>query len=367
MTNQSTRINNSEMSQDSRVSVVIPVYNGQEFIQDAVQSCFRQAYRPIEVLVVNDGSTDATAAKATDLQSSLSSDGFRLRLIDIGRNMGAANALNVGFSEARGEYICWLSADDLFIDDEKTSKQIAQMIRSEADWSYFKNYIAGPTPATARLVKSSYLPKLRMLDSLFIHNPLRRLALLLFINPVNGSSVMIKRNAAMQYGQFDSATRNIDGDGDLWMRYSAQRLKLQALSGATVFYREHGKQTSKKKDQMIYGCELTRMRMIRVLEKTGMLERTIKTLVPFLPILVGAKKHYERPMVSEHLFTYIIGNKSKFNWIVFKISQKSLSEVRNHWNYLNINKDNFERDLESLERSTTFKQFEMRLMEVMEK
>ena len=98
-----------------------------------------------------------------------------------------------------------------------------------------------------------------------------------------------------------------------------------------------------------------------------MLERTIKTLVPFLPILVRAKKHFERPMVSEHLSTYIIGNKSKFNWIVFKMAQKSLSEVRNHLNYLNINKDNFERDLESLERSTTFKQFELRLTEVMEK
>ena len=347
------------MNKNMMVTVVIPAYNAEEFIEDAVKSCFNQTYRPMETIVVNDGSTDTTADKVEVLADALCRSDFELRLIDVGKNMGAANALNVGFSSAKGAYVCWLSADDIFIDREKIKKQIGYMKRTRADWSYFRDYYSGLNISTARLVKSSYLPRLRILDPLFIHDSDLRLAMLFFINPVNGSSVMIKKDCVESRGQFDPSTRNVDGDGDLWMRYSAIRLKLCALKGAPVFYREHGKQTSKRKEYMMYGCELTRMRIIQALEKKKKIAKVIKKFTPFLPIILKAKKHFERPLVSEFLFNYIIKNRNKFNYLLFKSAQRSLNDVKNHKNYQSIDKNKFAKDLESLMRSDTFAKFEV--------
>jgi glycosyltransferase involved in cell wall biosynthesis len=353
-----------KMSENMRVTVVIPAYNAEGFIEDAVKSCFNQTHRPMETIVVNDGSTDTTANKVKVLADALYRNDFELRLTNIGKNMGAANALNVGFSSAEGSYICWLSADDIFIDREKIKKQIGYMKRTGADWGYFRDYYTGSNISTSRLVKSSYLPRLRILDPLFIRDSDLRLAMLFFRNPINGSSVVIKKDCVESYGQFDPSTRNVDGDGDLWMRYSALKLKLCALKGAPVFYREHGKQTSKRKDYMMYGCELTRMRMLWALEKKKKLAKIIKKFTLFLPIILKAKNHFERPLVSEFLFNYIIENKEKFNYFLFKSAQRSLTDVKNHRNYQSIDKNKFAEDLELLTRSDTFAKFEATFGEI---
>ena len=347
------------MSENIRVTVVIPAYNAEEFIEDAVKSCFNQTHRPIETIVVNDGSTDITANQVKVLAEALHRSDFELRLIDIGKNMGAANALNVGFSSAEGAYICWLSADDIFIDKEKIEKQIGYMKRTGADWGYFRDYYTGSDISTSRLVKSSYLPRLRILDPLFIRDSDLRLAMLFFRNPINGSSVAIKKDCVETHGQFDPITRNVDGDGDLWMRYSALKLEICALKAAPVFYREHGEQTSKRKESMMYGCELTRMRMLLTLEKHNKLVKVIRKLTPFFPMILKAKQHFERPLVSEFLFSYIIENKNKFNYLLLKSAQRSLNDVKKHKNYQSIDKTKFAEDLRLLMRSDVFANFEV--------
>jgi glycosyltransferase involved in cell wall biosynthesis len=347
-----------KMSENIRVTVVIPAYNAEEFIEDSVKSCFNQTYRPIETIVVNDGSTDTTANKVKALADTLYRNDFDLKLIDIRKNMGAANALNVGFSNAEGTYICWLSADDIFIEREKIQKQINYIKKNRADWGYFRDYYSGSNISTSRLVKSSYLPRLRILDPLFIRDSYLRLGMLLFRNPINGSSVVIKKKCVETNGQFDPITRNIDGDGDLWMRYSALKLKLCTLKGAPVFYREHGKQTSKRKESMMHGSELTRMRILLTLEKYNKLAKIIRKLALFFPIILKAKQHFERPLVSEFLFSYIVENKNKFNYLLLKIAQQSLKDVKKHKNYQSIDKIKFAEDLKLLMRSDVFADFE---------
>jgi len=295
------------------VSIVIPAYNAEGYIRDALKSCFSQTYRPIEIVVVNDGSTDHTVNVVNTLHASIADSKVTLKVIDIGENKGAANALNVGFSKAEGEYTCWLSADDIIIDKRKTQKQINYMKKTEALWSYFKDFVTGITLQNAKLARNSYLPHMRFSDPLFIKSHDLRLMILLFSNPINGSSIMIRRDCINSYGQFDPITKNVDGDGDLWLRYSALKLKLKVLNGATVFYRQHPTQTSKKISSMIYGCELTRMRMLLTLDKKGELVNLIKKFTPFFPAIFAAKLHLERPFVSEFLFNYILGKRKKFS------------------------------------------------------
>jgi len=345
------------MGEKDIVSIVIPAYNAERFIKEAVTSCFNQTYRPVEIVVVNDGSTDSTVGVVNDLSKAVPSSGLELEMIDIGENKGAANALNVGFSKAKGAYICWLSADDIFIDRKKIETQLAHVNKAKALWSYFRDFYSGYSLSNANLVRSSYLPRLRFLDSLFIRSSDLRLMLLLFKNPLNGSSAMIRKKCIETYGQFDPITRNVDGDGDLWMRYSALGLKLSALRGAPVFYREHTTQTSRRKAQMMYGCELTRMRILLTLEKEGNLTWLIRKFAPFFPIIINAKKHFERPFVSEFLFNYILDHRREFNLVSLKYVRSCLSNLKNHQNYLSLDKNRFTRDLESFVKSHTFKKF----------
>lgn len=91
-----------------RVSVVIPVFNGEEVIADAVGSMLTQSVQDIEVIVVDDASTDRTVQV---MRSTFTDD--RLCLVEHGRNLGAALARNTGLERARGEYIAFLDADDI--------------------------------------------------------------------------------------------------------------------------------------------------------------------------------------------------------------------------------------------------------------
>jgi len=342
----------------TRVSVVIPAFNAEKFIQDAVRSCFSQTFRPLEVLVVNDGSTDSTLDVVSALSKQMLGNQLTLRIIDIGENKGAANALNVGFSNASGNYVCWLSADDLFLDRDKIQKQVAVMSKSGALWSYFRDSYKGKNPAKSALIRSRYLPRLRILDPLFVRDSDLRLMMLIFRNPINGSSIMIRKDCVEVFGQFDPIARNVDADGDLWMRYTSLKLKLNALEGAPVFYREHPTQTSKKKHVMIYGSELTRMRMLLTLDRKGILTKLIKKFALFFPLISKANYHFNRPFASEFVFNCILEQKGKFNPVLVRYAGKSLNKVRKHLNYLSLDREKFLKDLELYKQSYTFKKFE---------
>ena len=106
------------------VSVIIPVYNGEQSVSDAIRSALCQTYHNIEVIVVDDGSTDATVAA---VQALAALDG-RLRIISQA-NAGVARARNRGLSAARGEFIAPLDADDLW-DPAKIERQVDRMLKA---------------------------------------------------------------------------------------------------------------------------------------------------------------------------------------------------------------------------------------------
>ena len=94
------------------VSIIIPVYNGTNYMREAIDSALAQTYENCEVIVVNDGSTDegATAEVAK-------SYGERIRYYEK-ENGGVATAVNYGIEQMRGEYFAWLSHDDVFYDNK---------------------------------------------------------------------------------------------------------------------------------------------------------------------------------------------------------------------------------------------------------
>ncbi len=93
-----------------KVSVIIPTYNNEKYIKAAVDSASRQTYRDLEVIVLNDGSTDSTL----DIVSQAALTDPRIRVITRPHSGKPSIARNAGIRIAQGEYICFLDGDDLF-------------------------------------------------------------------------------------------------------------------------------------------------------------------------------------------------------------------------------------------------------------
>lgn len=101
------------------VSILVPAYNAQNYIEDTLRSAVGQTWPRKEIVIVDDGSTDQTAAIARKFESPT------VRLVTQ-KNQGAAAARNKAFSLSQGDYIQWLDADDLIAPD-KISKQMEQL------------------------------------------------------------------------------------------------------------------------------------------------------------------------------------------------------------------------------------------------
>lgn len=106
------------MWQQNLVSVVVPVFNGERYLPAALASIAAQGYRPLEVLIVDDGSTDGSAEIATAF---LRQGGFGGEVLQQ-PNQGPAAARNAGLARARGAWVAFMDADDAWLPD-KTSLQ----------------------------------------------------------------------------------------------------------------------------------------------------------------------------------------------------------------------------------------------------
>jgi len=99
------------------VSVIIPVYNRSSTITRSVESALAQTFQALEVIVVDDGSSDATRDRVESIQDE------RLRLIRHESNRGAAAARNTGMQASQAKYIAWLDSDDEWL-PEKLQTQL---------------------------------------------------------------------------------------------------------------------------------------------------------------------------------------------------------------------------------------------------
>src|SRR5712692_6205416 len=107
------------------ISCIVPVFNGERYLAEALESILKQSYRPLEIIVVDDGSTDGTA-------NVVARYGAKVRCLRQ-PNSGPAIARNLGLSAATGEFVAFLDADDLW-HPEKLERQMARFqARPELD------------------------------------------------------------------------------------------------------------------------------------------------------------------------------------------------------------------------------------------
>lgn len=96
-----------------KVSIIMPVYNGQEFLEEAVQSIQNQTFNDIEIILINDQSTDNSG----EICDALGEADSRIKVIHLPENKGICGARNAGLKESAGEYIAFCDNDDFFYDN----------------------------------------------------------------------------------------------------------------------------------------------------------------------------------------------------------------------------------------------------------
>ncbi|MBT1169954.1 glycosyltransferase [Bifidobacterium sp. SO4] len=118
------------MSENPLISVVIPVYNVEKYLQQCVDSVLEQTYKHLEIILVDDGSTDSSG-EMCDRMATLDD---RIRVVHK-RNAGLGMARNSGLDVASGQYVMFLDSDD-FVDSRMVEELYAQLRKTGADTSY---------------------------------------------------------------------------------------------------------------------------------------------------------------------------------------------------------------------------------------
>lgn len=134
-----------ETAKKPLVSVIMPAYQAEKYIEAAIRSVMAQTLTDWELLVLIDGSTDRTARIA----QSLAAEDSRIRVLCNEQNLGAAGSRNRGLELCAGDYVAFLDSDDLWRPN-KLERQIAAMNRENADFSYTSYAIIDETGAVSR-------------------------------------------------------------------------------------------------------------------------------------------------------------------------------------------------------------------------
>lgn len=115
------------IEQDGKVSVIIPVYNGEKYIKETLNSILQSTYQNMEVLIINDGSTD----NSREICEHMRQQDSRIAIYEQ-QNSGVVAARNYGVSKAAGTYLCFCDQDDI-VDQLCYEKQIERMERDKSD------------------------------------------------------------------------------------------------------------------------------------------------------------------------------------------------------------------------------------------
>lgn len=208
--------------QSATISVIIPAFNAESFIGAAVQSVLAQTWADLECIVVNDGSTDATA------QVLAAVDDPRLRTLDQA-NLGVSAARNNGVAASSGEFIAFLDADDTWM-PSKLDKQMEVLAARPDVGAVLASYIVSGEDLRPRWVVPSGDP----------HRRLQRWLLMEGDGPSFPSSVLLRRTCFETIGGFDGSVAPSD-DLHFALRLSS-RFPVASIAEPLVRYRMHAAQ-----------------------------------------------------------------------------------------------------------------------------
>ncbi len=228
------------------VSVVIPAFNAERFIKLTLLSACQQTLRNIEIIVVDDGSTDATRHIAEAARD----EDPRIVLLSKTRNEGVAAARNDGVSASTAKYVAFLDADDLW-HPTKLEKQLASISQSNFEHTGASYTLYRLIDPQGNVIGNG--PYWNIQGSVLARH--------IVFHPVgNGSSLLVLKTAVSDVGGYDStfARRGAGGCEDLDFELKlAKRYSVSVVSEYLVGYRIHDEAMSKNRERMARAMDLT--------------------------------------------------------------------------------------------------------------
>ncbi len=219
------------------ISIVIPLYNGANFVEEALKCALAQDYENKEIVVVNDGSTDDGAGRDICMR-------YADRITYLEKpNGGCASALNYGIRAARGSYISWLSHDDLY-EPNKLSHQVAILNRGSFDPANTLISNRGSlVDGEGKPLMHPDVGESKYLDSLGFFK------YLLFHKCVNGCGLLIPKSIFEKGLYFDESMRFVL-DWNLWLKMAGSGVGVCLDAAVLVKNRVHGGQVTVKQKEL---------------------------------------------------------------------------------------------------------------------
>lgn len=210
--------------QSQLVSVIIPAYNVESYITDSINSALGQTWSNIEVIVINDGSTDNTLKSINEFKDQIT--------IISQENMGVSAARNNAVKQANGKWIAFLDGDDIW-ESEKIEKQLAQTQITKTRWSHTNSKYFGAT-----IDKQSYRSDY---TEMYHGNVFSKIILSNFITT---STILMERTL---YFEYDGMNESLDAleDWELWVRI-AKKHPIGYIPESLTDYRVYPGSTSRK-------------------------------------------------------------------------------------------------------------------------
>ncbi|GBU08438.1 alpha-1,3-rhamnosyltransferase WapR [Bacteroidales bacterium] len=220
------------MNKSPLVSVVIPSYNHESYLEESVMSVINQTYKNIELIVIDDGSKDGSIALLQSLQAKF---GFKLECQE---NMGLSKTLNKAIrSYCGGKYVCCLASDDIWTSD-KIEKQVAYLEQhEEVALVYGRARVIDSSGA----VQNSQTKKAKIAKELSFDT-------LLVENRITALTSLFRRDVFDQLGAYNEDT--VIEDWDMWLRI-AFSYKVHFQDHEMGFYRMHETNTSNDALKMV--------------------------------------------------------------------------------------------------------------------
>lgn len=211
------------------ISVIIPVYNGEKTIYKTIQSVLKQTFLDLEILVIDDGSTDSTVEIVKSIFDS------RLHIYSY-PNVGISANRNRGLAKATGEYLSFIDADDLWVSDKLEAQLNALLKHPQAALAYsWTDYID---------MNGNFLKSGRRITE--TGNVYSKLLMYNFLE--NGSNPLIRSEAFNTVGGFDESLP-VAEDWDMWLRISAC-YEFVLVPEVKIFYRVQANSLSTNLVQM---------------------------------------------------------------------------------------------------------------------
>lgn len=226
------------------VSIIIPAYNASDYLSNAIDSALGQSYQNIEIIVINDGSTDNGRTEEVALGY-----GDKIRYIKK-ENGGVSSVLNLAFKEIKGEWFSWLSHDDLYL-PQKIEKQINfinQLLIDDPSIDLNRITVRTATSSIDKFGKiirnPSYadIPTYQENIDVILSN--------IFNYRLSGCSFLLPYNCIDEIGGFNEKIRTVS-DVEYWYKLLFANYKFYCLKNdRLVQNRSHGKQVGKTKVEL---------------------------------------------------------------------------------------------------------------------